>query len=56
MMGIASADCEKKKKDLMTMRSGALVTIFAYNLANAYKCDNNLETALGFFFKLTIAR
>ena len=29
----------------MTVRSGALVAIFVYNLVYAYKFDNNLETA-----------
>ena len=42
-MGIALVDCEKK--DLVTVRSGALVTISVYNLVYAYKFDNNLESA-----------
>ena len=43
LMGIATADCEKT--DLVSLRSGALVATFVYNLVYTYKCDNYLETA-----------
>ena len=43
-MGNATADCEKKT-DLMSVRSGALVATFVYNLVYTYKCDNYLEIA-----------
>ena len=39
LMGIATADCEKKT-DLMSVHSGALVATFVYNLVYTYKCDN----------------
>ena len=45
LMGIAKTDCEKKKTDLTSMHSGALVATFVNNLVYTYKCDNYLETA-----------
>ena len=41
----------KKKTDLMSVHSGALVATFVNNLVYTYKCDNYLETALCIFFK-----
>ena len=49
LMGIATADCEKT--DLMSVRSGALVATFVYNLVYTYNCNNNLETAQWIFLK-----
>ena len=39
LMGIATADCEKT--DLISVRSGALVATFFYNLVYTYKLFGN---------------
>ena len=34
-----------RKKDLISLRSAALVAIFVYNLVDDNKCQNNFKTA-----------